>query len=168
MRKLLKSLAKECPFTAVTASEYRAERTSDAFMNGLGNIHNSFSKTLHHVTFRYRSVLISFAVLRHGNVTLDHVVRTDGVHANRISYILKRRLPNVFQAGTLYHKNKLTFTTPRFRKKHRNHKNSPILQYLHFLNNTYWQHINTKYSVVILLGVRCLWRHNVSNWRFTF
>jgi len=31
----LKELAKECSFTAVTASEYRAELTKDAFINGL-------------------------------------------------------------------------------------------------------------------------------------
>ena len=31
----LKNLAKECLFTAVTASKYRAELTRDAFINGL-------------------------------------------------------------------------------------------------------------------------------------
>ena len=33
----LKALAKECTFAAVTAEEYRAELTRDAFINGLSS-----------------------------------------------------------------------------------------------------------------------------------
>jgi len=46
---------------------------------------------------------------------------------------IKQRLPTFFEVGTPFIK-RLTFVIPRFRTKCRNHKNSLIMQNLHFIN----------------------------------
>jgi len=42
------------------------------------------------------------------------------------SHHIGHRFPALFEAGTPFHKNKLSFAPPHF-KKRRNHKNGPIL-----------------------------------------